>query len=178
MSKHEEITAYRPCVGVMLINKAGLVWIGRRFDKQNDEGKGHWWQMPQGGIDKGEDVPTAALRELAEETAVTSAEIIAESSRWYNYDLPEHLIGKSWNGKYRGQTQKWVALRFTGAPVDLVVTGVARHPLGHAPDQALTFARMADGAFVSDKAVARGRWLVRLTAQAGKTKWREELELR
>ena len=63
---------------------------------------------------KGEDPRAAALRELAEETAVTSAEIIAESGRWYNYDLPEHLIGKSWNGKYRGQTQKWLALRFTG----------------------------------------------------------------
>ena len=79
MTKHKEITAYRPCVGVMLINTAGLVWIGRRFDKQNDEGKGHWWQMPQGGIDKGEDPRAAALRELAEETAVTSAEIVAES---------------------------------------------------------------------------------------------------
>ena len=97
MTKHPEITEYRACVGVMLINKAGLVWVGRRFDKQNDEGVGHWWQMPQGGIDKGEDVRTAGLRELAEETAVTSAEIIAESQRWYNYDLPEHLIGKSWN---------------------------------------------------------------------------------
>lgn len=114
MTKHPEITEYRRCVGVMLINKAGLVWIGRRYDKQNDEGKGHWWQMPQGGIDKGEDVSAAALRELAEETAVTSAEILAESSGWHNYDLPEHLIGKSWNGRYRGQTQKWLALRFTG----------------------------------------------------------------
>jgi len=125
MTKTDKITEYRPCVGVMLINKAGLVWVGRRFDKQNDEGKGHWWQMPQGGIDKGEDVPTAALRELAEETAVTSAEIIAESSRWYNYDLPEHLIGKSWNGKYRGQTQKWLALRFTGddSEIDLAPPG-------------------------------------------------------
>ena len=125
MAKHDEITQYRPCVGVMLLNAQGLVWIGRRFDKQNDEGKGHWWQMPQGGIDKGEDVRAAALRELAEETAVTSAEIIAESSRWYNYDLPEHLIGKSWNGKYRGQTQKWLALRFTGddAEIDLAPPG-------------------------------------------------------
>ena len=108
------ITAYRPCVGVMLLNAQGLVWIGRRFDKQNDEGKGLWWQMPQGGIDKGEDSKLAALRELAEETAVTSAEVIAEAPGWYTYDLPEHLIGKSWNGKYRGQTQKWFALRFTG----------------------------------------------------------------
>ena len=63
MSKHAEITEYRRCVGVMLINKAGLVWVGRRFDKQNDEGKGHWWQMPQGGIDKGEDPAVAALRD-------------------------------------------------------------------------------------------------------------------
>ena len=125
MTKHREIDEYRPCVGVMLINKAGLVWVGRRFDKQNDEGVGHWWQMPQGGIDKGEDVRTAGLRELAEETAVTSAEIIAESQRWYNYDLPEHLIGKSWNGKYRGQTQKWLALRFTGedGEIDLAPPG-------------------------------------------------------
>ncbi len=108
------ITAYRPCVGVMLLNGQGLVWIGRRFDKQNEEGKGHWWQMPQGGIDEGEDPRGAVLRELAEETAITSADIIAEAPGWYNYDLPEHLIGKSWNGRYRGQTQKWFALRFLG----------------------------------------------------------------
>ena len=105
---------YRPCVGVMLLNAQGLVWIGRRFDKQNDEGKGRWWQMPQGGIDSGEDPKLAAARELAEETAVTSAEVIAESRGWYSYDLPGHLIGKSWKGKYRGQTQKWFAMRFVG----------------------------------------------------------------
>lgn len=112
--KASEITAYRPCVGVMLINRDGLVWVGRRFEKQNDDGVGKWWQMPQGGIDEGEDAAAAALRELEEETAVTSAKVIAEAPGWFHYDLPEHLIGKSWNGKYRGQKQKWFACRFTG----------------------------------------------------------------
>ena len=114
MSEAKVITAYRPCVGIMLLNPQGLVWVGRRFQKQNDDGVGHWWQMPQGGIDGNEDPAAAALRELEEETAVRSAEIIAEAPGWYNYDLPEHLIGKSWKGKYRGQTQKWFAARFTG----------------------------------------------------------------
>ncbi len=114
MSEAKLITAYRPCVGVMLLNAQGLVWIGRRFQKQNDDGVGHWWQMPQGGIDAGEEPAIAAMRELEEETAVRSAEIIAEAPDWYNYDLPEHLIGHSWKGKYRGQTQKWFAMRFTG----------------------------------------------------------------
>jgi len=119
------ITAYRPCVGIMLLNRDGLVWIGRRFDKQNDEGKGQWWQMPQGGIDKDENPKLAAVRELAEETAVTSVDVIAESPRWYNYDLPQHLIGKSWKGRYRGQTQKWFAMRFTGSDseIDLAPPG-------------------------------------------------------
>jgi putative (di)nucleoside polyphosphate hydrolase len=109
----------------MVLNSEGLVFIGRRTEGPEHVDLTHVWQMPQGGIDKGEDVRAAALRELAEETAVTSAEIIAESSRWYNYDLPEHLIGKSWNGKYRGQTQKWLALRFTGedAEIDLAPPG-------------------------------------------------------
>ena len=75
--------------------------------------------MPQGGIDEGENLQVAALRELYEETGGTSAGLIAESSRWYTYDLPEHLIGKSWNGKYRGQKQKWFALRFGGADSEI-----------------------------------------------------------
>ncbi len=114
MSQKNSDLVYRPCVGVMLINRTGLVWIGRRADKPNDEGSGQWWQMPQGGIDQGEAPETAALRELAEETAVTSAKVIAETPDWYKYDLPDHLIGKSWGGKYRGQTQKWFALSFLG----------------------------------------------------------------
>ena len=125
MSEAKVITAYRPCVGIMLLNPQGLVWVGRRFQKQNDDGVGHWWQMPQGGIDGEEDPAAAALRELEEETAVRSAEIIAEAPGWYNYDLPEHLIGHSWKGKYRGQTQKWFAVRFTGkdSEIDLAPPG-------------------------------------------------------
>ncbi len=119
MVVHPEITAYRPCVGIMLLNSEGLVWIGRRFQKKNDEGTGKWWQMPQGGIDSDEDPARAALRELHEETAVTSATIIAEAPGWFTYDLPDHLIGKSWNGRWRGQKQKWFAARFTGEETEI-----------------------------------------------------------
>ncbi len=117
-----KITAYRPCVGVMLLNKQGLVWIGRRFEKQNDDGIGKWWQMPQGGIDKGEDPKSAVLRELTEETGITSAHVVAEADGWFTYDLPAHLIGKSWGGKYRGQKQKWFALEFTGDEAEINLT--------------------------------------------------------
>jgi putative (di)nucleoside polyphosphate hydrolase len=120
---------YRPCVGVVLFNPQGLVWIGRRADKPNDEGKGLWWQMPQGGIDEGEDPAEAALRELEEETGVRSAEIIAEAPEWYAYDLPEHLIGKAWGGRYRGQKQKWFAARFLGDESEIDISG-----RGHAPE--------------------------------------------
>lgn len=126
MLKASQITAYRPCVGIMLLNSHGLVWMGRRFEKQNDDGVGKWWQMPQGGIDEGEDPQEAVLRELAEETAVTSAHIIEEAPGWFTYDLPEHLIGKSWGGKYRGQKQKWFACRFTGPDSEINLT-----PPGH-----------------------------------------------
>jgi putative (di)nucleoside polyphosphate hydrolase len=118
--------AYRPCVGTVLINRDRLVWMGRRSDVVNDEGHGHWWQMPQGGIDRGEDPKAAALRELYEETGVRSAEVIAEAPAWYNYDLPEHLIGTAWGGRYRGQTQKWFALGFTGADSEIDLS-----PPGH-----------------------------------------------
>ena len=123
-----DITAFRPCVGVMLLNRERKVWIGRRFDKQNDDGVGKWWQMPQGGIDKDENPAKAAIRELAEETSVTSAEIISESPGWYKYELPAHLIGKSWNGKYRGQTQKWFAMQFLGQDSEINLAPPGQKP--------------------------------------------------
>ncbi|MBS0267742.1 MAG: RNA pyrophosphohydrolase [Proteobacteria bacterium] len=110
-----ETLPYRPCVGLMVINREGLVWVGRRADVPSDaEGRGMWWQMPQGGIDAGEDPATAARRELFEETAIVSADQIGELSKWLTYDLPDNLIGHAWGGKYRGQKQKWFAFRFTG----------------------------------------------------------------
>lgn len=105
---------YRPCVGIMLINPAGLVFVGQRIDNLVEA-----WQMPQGGIDEGEDPRTAALRELGEEIGTEKAEIIAESAGWLNYDLPVDLIPKVWKGRYRGQRQKWFAMRFLGTDADI-----------------------------------------------------------
>jgi putative (di)nucleoside polyphosphate hydrolase len=108
---------YRPCVGIMLFNKDGKVFVGRRID-QTVEG----WQMPQGGIDKGESPKQAVLRELKEEVGTDKAEIISEMEDWVTYDLPEHLIGVAFHGKYKGQKQKWFALRFTGEDGDIDLT--------------------------------------------------------
>ena len=108
---------YRPCVGLMLLNREGRVFVGKRID-QTVEG----WQMPQGGIDKGETPRQAALRELKEEIGTAKAEIIAEMEDWLSYDLPDHLVGIAFHGKFRGQRQKWFALRFTGEDRDIDLT--------------------------------------------------------
>lgn len=102
---------YRPCVGVVLVNPAGLIFAGQRIDSDNPA-----WQMPQGGIDAGEKPRTAALRELWEETGVTAdlVEFVAKTDDWVTYDLPPDLLGKVWGGKYRGQKQKWFLFRFLG----------------------------------------------------------------
>ncbi|MDE2362995.1 MAG: RNA pyrophosphohydrolase [Hyphomicrobiales bacterium] len=123
---------YRPCVGVMLVNARGLVFVGRRKNKRQPEhvAPGHEWQMPQGGIDPGEDPYAAALRELHEETNVRSVSLIAEAPDWYSYDLPPSVAKKSWRGGYRGQTQKWFALRFTGedSEIDIHDPGPGHKP--------------------------------------------------
>jgi putative (di)nucleoside polyphosphate hydrolase len=108
---------YRPCVGIMLVNAASKVFAGKRID-QTVEG----WQMPQGGIDKGETPRDAALRELMEETGTDKAEIVAELPDWLTYDLPAHLVGIAFHGKFRGQKQKWFLMRFTGQDNDIDLT--------------------------------------------------------
>lgn len=108
---------YRPCVGVMLVNADGKAFVGRRIDNK----EGDWWQMPQGGVDPGEDLADAALRELAEETGVAADKVslIGRLDEPMRYDLPEELIGKLWGGKYRGQEQVWFLARFSGSDDDL-----------------------------------------------------------
>lgn len=102
---------YRPCAGVVLVNAEGRIFAGRRIDNPIDA-----WQMPQGGLDDGEDPRDAALRELREETGIApeDCEIVAEIPGWVRYDLPPELVGKIWKGRYGGQVQKWFLVRFTG----------------------------------------------------------------
>ena len=105
---------YRPCVGIMLINQDGNIFGGQRLDNRAEA-----WQMPQGGIDEGEDVKTACFREMQEEIGTNKAEILRLHPDWLNYDIPEGLANSLWSGAYRGQAQKWVALRFTGDDGDI-----------------------------------------------------------
>ena len=104
---------YRANVGIMLVNAGGGVFVGRRRDMPDA------WQMPQGGIDRGETVRAAAARELAEEAGTDKAEPVAETPGWLTYDLPGNLARRLWGGRYRGQAQKWVLMRFTGTDADI-----------------------------------------------------------
>ncbi|MDR3524150.1 MAG: RNA pyrophosphohydrolase [Acetobacteraceae bacterium] len=114
-----ETLPYRPNVGAVLFNRDGLVWIGRRRQHPTQEAAPGGWQLPQGGIDPAEDPGIAVLRELAEEIGTDRAEIIAEHPEWLTYDLPREIVGKALGGKYRGQRQRWYALRFTGVDSDI-----------------------------------------------------------
>lgn len=117
----------RRCVGVMLINEKRKVWIGRRISKPHDDPDQFVWQMPQGGIDDGETPEQAAVRELEEETGITSATILKQSAEWYSYELPTAIQGKALKGKYRGQTQKWFAMRFEGEEVEINIDEKPEH---------------------------------------------------
>jgi putative (di)nucleoside polyphosphate hydrolase len=110
---------YRPNVGAVLFNRHGKVFVARRADLPNAEGPAGGWQLPQGGIDGSEDPRSAVLRELAEEIGTDRAEIIGEHPEWLTYDLPAHLVGVALGGRYRGQKQRWFALRFTGEDSDV-----------------------------------------------------------
>ena len=136
---------YRPAAGIMLLNREGKVWVGQRLDSTLEA-----WQMPQGGLDPGEDAQAGALREREEETGITpdKVEIIACAPRTFDYDLPADLVGKLWKGKYRGQRQTWFLLRFTGTDADVKIE--TPHPEfrawkwaepSHLPDMIVPFKR-------------------------------------
>lgn len=122
-----ETLPYRPCVGIMLLNAKGLVWMGKRVPEHDAEPE-HAWQMPQGGIDPGEDPLLAAKRELYEETSIRSIELIAEAPEWFTYDFPAQVLERTRKGKYRGQAQKWYAFRFTGEEAEI---DILTPPHGH-----------------------------------------------
>ena len=117
----QDTLRYRPCVGAMLVNRDGKAFVGKRIDNR----EGDWWQMPQGGIDPGEDPDRAVLRELAEEAGIAPRhlELVGRLGDALFYDLPDHLRGKLWGGKYRGQRQLWYLVRFTGEDSDIVLDG-------------------------------------------------------
>lgn len=124
---------YRPCVGMMVLNAQGRVWVGHRIAEEDSEmaGASQLWQMPQGGIDAGEEPLATARRELFEETGMESLKLVAEAPGWIRYDLPEHLVGVAWQGRYRGQAQKWFAFRFHGDDSEIRVNPP---PGNHAPE--------------------------------------------
>jgi putative (di)nucleoside polyphosphate hydrolase len=152
MTRFEDLP-YRPCVGLMVLNREGLAFIGRRIDGPEHVDTSHAWQMPQGGVDPGEDPWPAALRELYEETNIRSIARLAEIAEWLAYDIPRDIVGQAWSGKYRGQTQKWYAVRFIGddSEIDIEQPGGGGHepefvewrwePMQNLPDLIVPFKR-------------------------------------
>ncbi len=148
-----ESLPYRPCVGTAVFNRDGRVFIGRRIGGPEHVDETHVWQMPQGGIDEGEDSWAAALRELYEETSIRSVAKLGEVPGWLTYDIPRDIVGQAWKGKYRGQKQKWYALRFIGdeLEIDIATPGGGAHepefiawrwePLENLPDLVVPFKR-------------------------------------
>ncbi len=130
MPRFEELP-YRPCAAMAVFNRDGRIFIGHRANGPEHVDDTHSWQMPQGGIDEGEDTYKAALRELYEETNIRSVQKLGEIAEWLTYDIPREIVGQAWNGKYRGQKQKWYALRFTGEDSEINIA----HPAGgHKPE--------------------------------------------
>lgn len=145
---------YRPCVGLALFNRDGRVFLGRRANRSQREhvAPGHEWQMPQGGIDRGEQPLQAAYRELREETNVSSVSLLAEAPDWLSYDLPHEIGKEAWRGRYRGQSQKWFAFRFEGEEDEIDIANPAGGhkaefdswrwaPLADAPELIIPFKR-------------------------------------
>jgi len=121
MHMQKKSLPYRLCVGIMLLNRDNLVFVGQRIN-----GDQNAWQMPQGGINEKENPKSAALRELEEETSIKDVEIITKTNQWLSYDLPAHLLGKVWEGRYRGQKQLWFMMKFLGHDKDINIQ--TRHP--------------------------------------------------
>jgi len=143
MNLNRDELPYRPCVGIALLNRGGLVFVGRRIDTAADA-----WQMPQGGIDPGEVPEKAALRELEEEIGTRHVELLSQAQDWLYYDLPDELLGKVWDGRYRGQKQLWFAAQFLGRDADISID--TPHPefsawkwveMERLPDLAISFKR-------------------------------------
>ena len=121
MKKEFQDLPYRSGVGIVVLNKKNKVFVARRIDNPKN-----FWQMPQGGVDKNEDFLTAAFRELDEETSIKSVELIKELDGFITYNLPDHLLGIIWKGKYKGQTQKWFVMRFIGEDSEININ--TKHP--------------------------------------------------